>query len=59
MDTACSFETLLTIYETEPLRITVDNSRHGNRPSGFIRVGEFHDYLNAYCLLKDDSAPWG
>jgi hypothetical protein len=31
---------------------------HGNEPSGFIKGGEFLDYLSDYYFLKKVSALW-
>jgi hypothetical protein len=30
----------------------------GNEPSGYIKGGEFLDWLKKYLLLKKDCAPW-
>jgi hypothetical protein len=32
---------------------------HGNETSGYIKGGEFLDYLSDHQLFKYDSAPWG
>jgi hypothetical protein len=36
----------------------VGSCEHGNGTSGFIKGGEFFDWLIDYQLLKKDSDPW-
>jgi hypothetical protein len=35
-----------------------DSHGNGNEISGLIKYWEILDYLSAWCLLKNDSAPW-
>jgi len=35
-----------------------DTCECGNEPSGYIKCGEFFDWLRTCYLLKKDSAPW-
>jgi hypothetical protein len=36
----------------------VNFCKHGNELSGFIKGGEFLEYLSDYQLHKEDSASW-
>jgi hypothetical protein len=31
---------------------------HGNEPAGYIKAGDFPDYLSDHKLLKRDTVPW-